>query len=224
MNVTYFRSRRPGPEVKIEDAIVQQIPDLFLSDRRPAWMAGSLPLGASMPDLVIVSCDPQISILANFEMPDAYILSYLRSVGRARIDTISERIGSPKEKILRCLNELVEANAVLAHSNTYSLSPNCRDILPEIITVEAKVKNWKSAVEQAVRNRIFAHKSFVALLTKVAERVRTEPIFSRFGIGLLSVNDDCVKVVRRARHHQPRVWAYYYQLAFHAASHFSELE
>lgn len=222
MNVIYFRPRRPGPEVKIEDAIAKQIPYLFPNDGRLSWMARSLPLGASMPDLLIVACNPQISSLSNFEMLDAYILSYLRSAGRARIDTIIEKIGGPKKTILRCLSNLVEANAVMDNSPTYSLSPSWRNILSEIITVEAKVKNWKTAVEQAVRNRIFAHKSYVALPTHIAERIRTKPIFSRFGIGLLSVSDDDVRVSRRARRHQPRVWAYYYQLAFLVANYFSK--
>jgi len=222
VNATYFRPRRLGPEIKIEDAIAKQIPYLFPSNGRFSWMARSLPLGASMPDLLIVACNPQISSLSDFGMLDAYILSYLRSVGRVRIDTIIERIGGPKKKILRCLSNLIEANVVIENSSVYSLSPSWRDILSEIVTVEAKVKNWKTAVEQAVRNRIFSHKSYVALPAHIAERIRTEQIFRHFGIGLLSVDDDVVRITRRARRHQPRVWAYYYKLAFLAASHFAK--
>lgn len=222
MNATYFRPRRLGPEIKIEDAVAKQVPHLFPGDGHVSWMARSLPLGASMPDLLIVACNPQISSLSDFGMLGAYILSYLRSVNRVRIDTIIERISSPKKKILRCLNNLIEANVVIQNSSVFSLSPSWRDILSEIVTVEAKVKNWKTAVEQAVRNRVFAHKSYIALPAHIAERIRTEPVLKYFGIGLLSVNNNDVRVTRRARRHQPRIWAYYYKLAFLAASHFTK--
>jgi len=222
MNVTYFRPRKPGPEVEIEDAVVGQVANLFPNEGHLAWMAGSLPVGSGMPDLVLVMCDPKVTSLANFDLPDSHILSYLHSVGHATSETITKRVGGKRKKTLRCLDELVNANAALVHSNTYSLSPNWRDTLPEVITIEAKVKNWKRAVEQAVRNRIFSHKSFVALPSLVAVRVQNEDIFQNYGIGLLSVSNDEVRIIRRAPRNQPRVWAYYYQLVFHAANHLSE--
>lgn len=220
MDVKYFRTRRLGPEAVIENAVANRVTDLFQSGDHPLWTAGSLPIGAGMPDLVIVSWDPQVFALAHVEMPTAHILAYLRTVSRASLNTISNRMARPRELILRCLNGLVEVEAVSSNSDIFSLSPIWREILPEIITIEAKVANWQKAVEQASRNRIFAHKSFVALPERVAQRVRSEPIFSQLGIGLLAVNDAHeVDIMRRPRRHQPRVWTYYYQLAFLVANH-----
>lgn len=219
MNVNYFGPRKYGPEVKIEDAIAEQIPDIFPCDERFLWTAGSIPLGSGMPDLTIVTYEPQVFASANFEMPDIHILAYLRVVGRARLDTITERIGARREKIVRCLKSLVDAKAVLANSSTYSLSPEWREILPEIVAVEVKVKNWREAVNQAANNLIFAHKSFVALPRRVAQNLRQEPIFNQLGIGLISVDEDYkAGIIRRARRRQPRVWTYYYQLASHIAN------
>lgn len=220
MDVQYFRARKPGPEIVIENAVARRVPDLVQNNEHPLWTAGSLSIGAGAPDLVVVSCDPQVIALAHIEMPTAHVLAYLRAVGRARLETISSRTGRPQELILRCLHGLVEVDAVSTNEDTFSLSPHWREILPEIITVEAKVSNWRKAVEQASRNRIFSHKSFVALPDRVAQRIRSEKVFSQLGIGLLSVdaNHD-VTVVRRARRHQPRVWTYYYQLASLVANH-----
>lgn len=221
MNVQYFRPQKPGPEAVIENAVAREISTLFPSQQLPLWTAGSLPIGAGMPDLVVVTCDPKVFALAQVEMPTAHILAYLRAVGRAKLETISDRTRRPQEVILRCLNGLVEVQAVSNDAETFSLSPTWREILPEIISIEAKVSNWRKAVEQANRNRIFSHKSFVALPERVAHRVRSEQIFSKLGIGLLSVDDDHqVSVVRRARRSQPRVWTYYYQLASLVASNF----
>lgn len=215
MQITYFRRRRPGPESRLEDAVADRIPALF---PETCWAGGSVPVGAGVPDLVIVRCEPRVFALANVPVPNAQILAYLRAVGCARASTIANRIGQPEPVIIRCLHGLVEVQAVAAEANAYRLSPEWREILPEIATVEVKVANWRKAVEQASRNRIFAHKSFVAFPQKTAERVSREEAFQKTGIGLLGISDDNeVQVIRRPVRRSPRVWSYYYQLAYFAA-------
>lgn len=211
--VTQFRARREGPEAVIQDVIVDNIPQL-LNPAKESWTAASLPLGAGIPDLVVVSYEPQVFALANVELEGAEILAYLRAVGKARLDTIAERMGGSTGILSRRLYNLVEAEAVVSSSNTFSLTPVWRRILPEIVTIEIKVANWQRAIEQAARNRIFAHMSFVALPEKVSRRVRTEPLFQKLGIGLISVAEDGIAVtVRKPRSRRPKVWTYYYQLA-----------
>jgi len=220
MNVAYFRPRRDGPEALVENAVASQIQNLFARGDNSLWTAGSLPIGAGMPDLVVVSSEPQVIVLAQVEIPTAHILAYLRAVGCAKLETIIERVGMPQKTTMRYLNDLVEVKAVSKSDNTYSLPPIWREILPEIITIEVKVKNWRRAVEQAARNRIFAHRSFVAIPENVAQRVKSEPILGKFGIGLLSVADDhTVSVLRRPRRGKPRVWTYYYEIASIVARH-----
>ena len=211
--VTQFRARREGPEALIQDVVVDNLPRI-LNPTMDSWTAASLPLGAGIPDLVVVSYEPQVFALASVELEGAEILAYLRAVGKARLDTIAERMGGSPGILSRRLYNLVEAEAVVSSSNTFSLTPVWRQILPEIVTIEIKVANWQRAIEQAARNRIFAHMSFVALPERVSQRVRTEPIFRTLGIGLISVADDGSAVtVRKPRRRSPAVWTYYYQLA-----------
>lgn len=220
VDVTYFHRQRSGPESIIENAVADQIPNLFANEASALWMARSPSIGAGMPDLVVVSHDPRVLTLAQFEIPTAQILAYLRAVGCARLDTIIERVGMPEKYTVRCLNDLVRVEAVLKIQDKYELPPLWRHILTEIITIEVKVKNWKRAVEQAARNSIFAHRSFMALPDRLAQRVKSESILKKLGIGLISVGDDRrVKVLRRSRRRIPRVWKYYYEVAFLVASH-----
>jgi len=215
MQVTYFRPRKPGPESRLEDAVANRIPQLFPDT---CWTAGSLPLGAGIPDLVIVRCEPKVYALANVPLLNAQILAYLRAVACARVDTIANRIGCREHIIIRNLENLVQVQAVLSEANAYRLAPEWRDILPEIVTVEVKVANWRRAVDQASRNSIFAHRSFVALPQQTAIRVRREDMFQQTGVGLLGVDDDNeVQMIRRPVRRQPRVWIYYYQVALFAA-------
>ena len=211
--VTQFRSRRHGPEALIQDTVVAQIRELFCPNLH-SWTAASVPLGAGIPDLVVVSYDPQVFALANAELSDAQILAYLRAVGKARLETIAQRMGTSRRKLHSRITCLVEASALETSSNTFSLSPPWREILPEIITIEVKVSNWQRAIEQAARNRIFAHRSYVALPAKIAQRVRAQSLFGDLGIGLISVSeDDSASVIRKPRRTRPTVWTYYYQLA-----------
>ena len=225
MSVTRFRQRTPGPECEIEDAIENHIKDLCFPHDPLLWMGGSIPVGAGRPDLVVASCDPNVLALAHVDMPTVEVLAYLRAVNEARPETIVNRIGATQEVVIRYLDGLVEAQAVSAHATTYSLAPCWREILPEVVTIEAKVSDWQRAVEQAARNRIFAHRSFVGLPDTVAKRVRREPVFAQLGLGIFGVNNKHeVRIVRRGDRRQPRVWWYYYQVALMIAQHFGRPE
>lgn len=212
--VNFFRPRRPGPELAIENHVLSQLPALFSTDDQLRWTAGSVPIGAGMPDLVLATYHPHIFALANAELTDMHILGYLRAVTRARIDTIAERMKIADRSVLRSIHRLVEAAIVRVDDETASFLPERRDLLPEILTIEVKVSNWQRAIDQARRNRLFAHRSFVAFPRDVAERVRTQPAFVGYGIGLLAVDDaGTVTMMRRSRRSNPSVWTYYYHLA-----------
>ena len=218
--VTFFQQRRPGPEILVEDAVVGQIPDLFGCADLPLWAGGSPPIGAGRPDLVITFCEPRVYVLAQTPVPTPLILGYLRAVGRATPGTISRRLGKPMKTVVECLDGLREARVVRGHREVYSIVPGWREILPEIVTIEVKVADWRKAIAQAARNRIFAHRSFVAFPEMLAGRVCANAITAQLGVGVLAVSqDDSVRVVKRARRQQPRVWAYYYELARLVAHH-----
>lgn len=213
--VTYFRPRRYGPESVIEDLVAAHIPSLLTRRRHKCWAAGSVPVGAGMPDLVIVAYERLALALADSDLSDTQILGYLRAVRSARLDTIASRLRVPSRATTRRLYRLVDARAVrVTADETFSLTPTCRDVLPEIVTIEVKVAQWRRAVEQARRNRIFSHRSFVALPSPVAERVKDELAFRSFGLGIIAIDESgAFSVVREARRTRPVVWSYYYRLA-----------
>ena len=218
MRVTYFRERIPGPELAIEDAVALSARGLFFSDEELLWSGGSLPVGAGRPDLVLVSYSPEVTALDGGDLAMAQILAYLRAVRKARLDTIAQRMRKGPRLIARSLDALLAIKAITRKNSTYALSPKWRMILPEIVAIEAKVADWHGAASQAKRNRIFAHRSFVALPEKVALRVRCHPVFQNTGIGIVAVEEGGgVIIVRKGSRQTPRVWTYYYQLAIIAS-------
>ena len=214
MNVTYFREQRPGPELLMENVVVGQLYKFVASEEDGIWAAGSLPIGAGHPDLTIAAYKPEVFSLSEVDIKSSEILGYLRSVNCAHYTTIGERIDQSGTNIFNYLDQLIEIGAVTSTNDIFKLSINWRDILSEIVTIEVKVKNWQDAVSQAARNSLFSHRSYIALPTKVATRVSKESIFKKLGLGLLSVDEEnSVKIIRRPRRKNPRIWSYYYRIA-----------
>jgi hypothetical protein len=217
-----YRPLRAGPEALLQKAVEGRLLSLFPQENRLLWTAGSVPLGAGRPDIVLTACEPQIIALTDVDVTSGAMLAYLRAVGRARSETISARLGKSLKAVERSLSSLVDANILIVDRGNYAVSDHWRSVLPEVVTIEVKVGDWHRAVRQAARNRIFAHRSFVALPGKLARRVKTETILRELGIGVLGVESDGeVRVIRRARRVMPKVWSYYYSLAFMAAEHLS---
>ena len=214
MEVTYFRSRKDGPELAIENAVANCSRSLFTKGSGSSWIGGSMPIGAGMPDLLVVSYKSEISSFENPNVLDDNILGYLRTVNFVGIETISERIGESRETVSYKLKYLEKYKIVLRSKRNYRLLPIWRNILPQVIAIEAKVKNWQVAIKQAARNRLFAHRSFIALPCDTSKRIRSEPILGQLGIGLLSVDQSGdVSILKQGRSSTPKIWTYYYKIA-----------
>jgi hypothetical protein len=217
--VSFYRPRIDGPELRIEDAVVAKLIEIFGRTDWPLWVGGSVPIGAGFPDIVSVWYDPDVVNLAEFPLSDGHILAYLRSVRCATLETIAARLQYSPHAVKARLAQLTELSVVDRETErAFAISSTWRQILPEVVTVEAKVSDWQAALQQANRNRIFAHRSFAAFPETVAQRVHTESSFGLHGVGILSVSDHGdVTVLRPARKNQPSVWDYYFHLAALAA-------
>ncbi|MBL0220060.1 MAG: hypothetical protein IPQ07_40110 [Myxococcales bacterium] len=65
-----------------------------------------------------------------------------------------------------------------------------------VIAIEAKLMRWRHAVQQAYRNRCFAHKSCVLLPRAVAySAVRFCAEFERRGVGLCTLSGEEIEIL-----------------------------
>ena len=214
-SVNYFRPRKLGPELIVEDAVIKHVPQLFPNSYERSWMAGSVPIGAGLPDLIIASYNPKVLKLSQTEVSNCCILAHLRVTRFADLASLAKITRLSTKRISNQVEWLLSENVIYSKSKGFFLCPIWSEILPEIVTIEAKVSDWQKAVDQANRNRIFAHRSLIAMPKKVAERIKKEPIFNKLGLGLLAVDEDNnVTVIRKSRRSNPFVWNYYYKLAF----------
>jgi hypothetical protein len=214
MELTRFREARPGPEQAIEQAVASRLPTLVSDSSRAVWKGASPSIGAGMPDLVFAWHDPKVRQLHGAIGAAAALLGYLRSVTRARPETLSERLRLPLAAVRESLGDLVERLVLSEALGCFAVSKAWRNILPEIVAVEAKVSNWRKAVQQAARNTVFAHRSFVAVPESLAKRVRSDQLVKKLGIGVLSVRETGeTTMAKKARFREPLIWEYYYQVA-----------
>jgi len=214
MKITYFRRPIEGPEKRIEEIVASSIPSTFNLHSHFTWIAASAPLGAGRPDLVVVSYKPEIFLLPSSGTSTTEILAYLFSVQKAHLITIKKRIKRPDHIVVSRLRDLVDAEIVFENQSGYSLSPNWRSILSDITAIEIKVTDWRKAVQQAARNRVLSHRSFIALPESIAKKAAADPSVSSLGLGIMEIdNHERVHVIKQARKSKPKIPSYYFKLA-----------
>lgn len=70
--------------------------------------------------------------------------------------------------------------------------------------IEAKLAKWKDALDQARKNRCFAHYCYVALPQAAARTALSQKdAFRRFGVGLLVVNDTGAQLAIKPKRNAP---------------------
>jgi hypothetical protein len=75
----------------------------------------------------------------------------------------------------------------------------------ELISVEAKLTDWRNALHQAYRNTCFSDKSYVLIPESLAVKVsRFKDEFTKRGVGLCSICENgTVKILKRAPKAKP---------------------
>lgn len=220
--ITYVRPRRPGPEQKIENTTVLNMLKLLKSESNLLWMGGSVSLGAGMPDIVAAIFKPQLLNLAQTTKPNISVLSYLRATGFAKKETIARKLLLSSGVIEAQLEVFLEIGAIQKKKDAYCVQDSWKYLFSEIVSVEAKVSDWKKAANQAIRNKLFSHYSYVAFPKKVANRVKSEIIFKDNGIGILGIESDTMVLIKNAKKSSSFIWEYYYKLAYYIAIYYSK--
>lgn len=218
--IIYIRSRKRGPEQKIENVTVRHIHSLLTQKYELLWIGGSVPIGAGIPDMVAAIFRPQLLKLARIKSLNIRLLSYLSMVPCAKYDTIVDHISMPQKQIEKQIKDCIGLGMILEKNGACKISKEWKNLFTEIITVEAKVSNWKRAANQAIRNKILSHYAYVALPMNVANRVKREKVFVANGLGILSIEEDNVNIIKKARKSNAIIWEYYYKLAYHIAHHY----
>lgn len=115
----------------------------------------------------------------------------------------SEKTGTVLSASARVLNQLVKQGALKRlEDGDYENPGSCVSPIGPIVAIEAKLRDWRSAVRQAYRYREFSNQSWVLMDTaRISPALDQLPLFVRSGIGLASMNTSGQLFI----HHEPPV-------------------
>lgn len=133
---------------------------------------------------------------------EAFILSKLHVKKRLSDTVIAIRTNISIEQIRCYLRDLCDKGLCFQFGHCYvKIAP----ILSGITAIEGKTKNWKRALQQATRNKLFSCQSFVALDAKYSRSaLKNLELFKEYRVGLAIVfREGAMHIVYRPPESKP---------------------
>lgn len=139
---------------------------------------------------------------------DIKILHYLYNAQTAKtIDQMENDLGYDNRTLHKIVDRLVSAELITENQfSRFKIRP-LKDIffIHEIITVEAKIRDWKKALEQSFNNVFFSSKSFSLFPNKTINQNLLEA-YRKTDVGILSIESGkkgCRQVIKPEKMHIP---------------------
>jgi hypothetical protein len=119
---------------------------------------------------------------------------------RYESDLVSDFINSihllPKHKVVKSFKEF---DYQRGRADICALSSS-----QDLICIEAKLKNWKSAFHQAYKNTSYSHYSYILVPEKLVSTFENRQISTRYdGIGIISMGDRGLSMIKKAKKNKP---------------------
>lgn len=187
------KSRNPveGPELRLLTRLLQTTLPTDKRLARVVFREPEVPTG--FPDLVIAypSARPLVECRARLTLTARHIqlLHHLWCVRGDGLESVAKALSLRPIDVECCADNLVAADLVTRRGRFLLPKATRRTfVLRRLVAVEGKMRNWRSALQQAVANTWFASHSFIAIPpTRSLPQVKREA--RRHGIGVLVVND-----------------------------------
>lgn len=193
-----------GPEKNLVEAFQPYISSCF------RWHKGSIAIfhepqmETGFPDLVIIQYNPRLFdkwVPARTELQpmDLKVLHHLIRIKRAETEELSKSLGIKRKTLLSIIDRLLKADVITSCYNKW-MPKSLKTIfgIKTIVAIEAKIKNWQDAFQQAEINYWFASESYV--LSPIEKPSRAVFERSRLtGVGILLLNGMSVRRVKNAR-------------------------
>jgi hypothetical protein len=201
------RYAKEGPEKEFLDCFLENV-KLKVPSGCAVTLFQEPRLESGFPDIVIVvwhmataeQWNPQRKNLTN---RDCRIMHYLSSHGSSEIETLQNLFG-------RCLNSLecLEESGMLRRSGRkYVARPLSKSYaVRHIIAIEAKIKEWRGALDQAFLNTWFASTSFVMMPHLPKEEILREKA-SSMGISVWNPSETVLDVRKLKSLPEPQCYA-----------------
>jgi predicted transcriptional regulator len=198
-----YKSPRNGPELSLVQSFKENFNGIFSEDSFEVKVFEEPYIGNVIPDIVIVFWDEKIfnywqGSRNYLETQDIKILHHMYLENRFfNLETLKEELGYSGRELEETLERLMEADLIIEEYQTFT-PKSSEDIffVKEIISIEAKIKNWKKAFEQAWLYELFASESYVLLpRSRISSQIAR--CAEELGVGLIGHNDKETSVVKK---------------------------
>ena len=176
--VNWVRSQLPGP--------------LFCKGH-DTLILDEVDLGYGIADLVVADYYlPKVHFRSKvFSNLHIIIIEMLQRVKTIALDAIKTRTRASTRSINQCLQLLLEESFVSIQSDTITLEKEYYSSLQHTVAIEAKMKNWQRALNQAYRYKLFSNQSYVCMPERHSKAaIANLDRFFQMEVGLLIVNED----------------------------------
>jgi len=201
------RNGTSGPEADLVDEFKRYIPGCFRWRRGDVAIFHEPRLETGFPDLVVVQYLPQAfnnwpiarSKLGTLEIK---IMQHLIHKKAADLNELVVSIGIDSSRLIKILEKLVDAKMVnLIRKKWKPLSLSKIFGVQTIVSIEAKIKNWSEAFQQASLNHWFSSESYI--LSPIEKpRPRVIKRSKKIGVGVLLLNGTRVRRPMKALKHR----------------------
>jgi len=181
----------------LEMELVEQITN-YLQKYRIRY-SKEIRMGIGVPDIVL-NIGASKSIIP---ISDYYLLSFIECIcnkNRLSLDELADLFPIEKQRLLSYINQLADEKVITEKNNFIYANKKIFGLnLGKTISIEAKIKDWKSGILQAQRYLMFSDFSYLALPEEKIKNVELAQV-EKNGIGLLSVkNNKIEEIVRPSR-------------------------
>lgn len=202
-----FRKEKGGPEADLVNEFLSYYAKLFEKENLEYSILTEVYAEVGIPDILIVAWDKKqkenwTPERNNLNRQDLKILHHISSFGKRGIktDKIKKQLGFECRNIKISLKNLEVANLISKDKKTDVIRiSNLNEVffIKQIISIEAKMTNWRKAFYQARLNENFSSHSYVLLPnSKINDNVLSS---IEGNLGLLGHIGDSAKFKRKAR-------------------------
>ena len=156
--------------------------------------AKEIRMGIGVPDIALnLGASKSIATLTDYYL--LLIIEFIDNKKKVDIREIIEHFSFDKNRLFTYLNTLENKNIITIKGNSVFLKRKIMGLnLGATVSIEAKLKDWKSGILQAERYLMFSDYSYLALPKEKVKNVDMEYLV-KTGIGLLAVSSNNIEEV-----------------------------
>jgi len=162
-----------------------------ISDKEALFVEKELCLGYGIADIVVANYQKNEAVERTnaLSLFDISLIRLIRKRKEVDLREILRITKSSKQKIKVSLKKLVKDKIIEAKEERFFSYCDYKSILTNSIAIEAKLKNWRRALNQAYRYKWFAESSFVFLPREnIAPAYKNIELFKQMNVGLGTVS------------------------------------